>query len=299
VKRSRRGIEESWIKTIPEYCFFVILQLLWIFSVYEYEIKYLLKIMGAITFGKQMVPGENIMDERIKFGLLLLIVLSIAAVSCMSIPAVSSVGSHTEVIDLEDAESVTAEIMMGAGKLAVQSGTEALMEGEFHYSFREYAPDITYHVRSDGRGDLQVEQDDGPKFRVQSNYKNEWELVFNEEIPLDLDITLGAGESILDMADLNLESFALKMGAGSAYVDLSGTRDQDLSVNIQGGVGELTVLLPPETNIIAEVTGGLGEINTKGLYRDGELFVSKYSGSGSVVNIKIEAGIGQLNLLVQ
>lgn len=246
-----------------------------------------------------MVPGENIVDTRIKFSLFLMAALSIAAAGCVAIPAVSEVGSHTEMTDLEDAESVTAEIIMGAGKLVVQSGTKALMEGEFHYSYRDYAPDITYRVRSSGRGDLLVEQDDGPNFCVQSNYKNEWELVFNGEIPLDLDITLGAGESVLGLADLNLGSFALKMGAGSSYVDLSGILDKDLEVNIQGGVGELTVLLPLDTNISAEVTGGLGEINIKGLDREGQMFVSKYSGPGPVLNITIEAGIGQLNLSVQ
>jgi len=239
------------------------------------------------------------MEKRIKFSLFLIAALSIAAVSCVAAPMVSKSGSHTEVIDAEDADSVTAEIVMGAGKLVVQSGTESLMEGEFLYSSQDYAPDITYRVHSGGRGDLLVEQDDGPNFRVQTNYKNEWELVFNEEIPLNLDITLGAGESIFDLADLNLGSFTLKMGAGSSYLDLSGTLDQDISVSIQGGVGELTVLLPLDTNINAEVTGGLGEINIKGLVQDGEMFVSKYSGSGPVVNITIEAGIGQLNLLVQ
>ncbi len=239
------------------------------------------------------------MDKRIKVILLLIAALSITAAGCVAIPAVSSVESHTEVIDLEDAESVTAEIIMGAGKLVVQSGTEALMEGEFHYSYRDYAPDITYRVRSSGRGDLLVEQDGGSNFRVPSNYKNEWELIFNEEIPLDLDITLGAGESVLDLADLNLGSFVLKMGAGSSYVDLGGILNQDIVVNIQGGVGELTVLLPLDTNIIAEVTGGLGEINIKGLDREGEMLVSNYSGPGPVLNITIEAGIGQLNLLVQ
>ncbi len=239
------------------------------------------------------------MGIRIKFCMFLIAAVSIAAVGCVAIPAVSSLESHTEVIDAEDADSVTAEIMMGAGKLAVQPGTEALMEGEFHYSHRDYAPDITYRVRSGGRGDLLVEQDDWPQFRVQSDFKNEWELVFNEEILLDLDITLGAGESILDLANLNLSSFALKMGAGASYVDLSGTIGQDLVVNIQGGVGELTVLLPLDTNINAEVTGGLGEINIKGLVQDGATFVRKYSGSGPVLTITIEAGIGQLNLLVQ
>ncbi|MCJ7716902.1 MAG: hypothetical protein MUO54_10355, partial [Anaerolineales bacterium] len=158
---------------------------------------------------------------------------------------------------------------------------------------------ITYRVRDNGTGDLRIEQEDGPKFRVQSNYKNDWELIFNDSVPLELEVTLGAGESILELADLNLESFELKMGAGSSYVDLSGELEHDLSVNMQGGVGELTVVLPPETNLDIEVTGGLGEINTQGLYQEGNQFVSKYSGSGPVLSITIEAGIGQLNLIVE
>jgi len=239
------------------------------------------------------------MERRIKTSLLIIAVMSIAVVGCIATPVMSRVGSHSEVIDVEEADSVSAEIIMGAGILEVQSGAEALLEGEFHYSFRDYAPDITYRVRSNGTGDLKIEQDNGPKFRVQSNYKNEWELLFNDTVPLDLEITLGAGESILELADLNLESFELRMGAGASTIDLSGLLKHDLPVSIQGGVGELTVILPPETNINAEVTGGLGEINTQGLYQEGHQFTSKYSGSGPVLNITIEAGIGQLNMLVQ
>jgi len=239
------------------------------------------------------------MEKRIKTSLLIIAVMSIMVVGCIATPLMSREGSHTEVIDVEEADAVSAEVIMGAGKLEVQSGAEALLEGEFHYSYRDYAPDISYRVRSNGTGDLIIEQDDGPNFRVQTTYKNEWELVFNDAVPLDLEITLGAGESILDLADLNLESFELKMGAGSSYVDLSGEIEHDLTVNIQGGVGELTVILPPETNINAEVTGGLGEINTQGLYQEGHQFTSKYSGSGPVLYITIEAGIGQLNMLVQ
>ena len=239
------------------------------------------------------------MEKRIKVSLLIITVMSILIVGCIATPVMSREGSHTEVIEVEEADSVSADVIMGAGRLEVRSGADALMEGEFHYSYREYAPDITFRVRSNGTGDLKIEQDDEPKFRVQANYKNEWELVFNDTVPLDLAITLGAGESILELADLNLESFELKMGAGASTIDLSGEIEHDLTVNIQGGVGELTVILPPETNINAEVTGGLGEINTQGLYQEGHQYTSKYSGSGPVLNITIEAGIGQLNMMVQ
>ena len=239
------------------------------------------------------------MYKNTKNLVLIIALLSFSVVSCIVTPAVGKGQRHTEMVELDDAETVTAEIIMGAGKLVVQSGTKALMEGEFIYNYPEYAADISYQVRSTGRGDLQVVQDDGPRFRIQSNYKNEWELTFNEDIPLDLDVTLGAGESVLDLVDLNLTSFQLTIGAGTAYVDLSGDLDQDLNVSIQGGVGELTMLLPPDTNIEAVVHGGLGEINTQGLYQEGDEFVSKYSGSGPVLNVSIDGGVGQLNLRVQ
>ena len=239
------------------------------------------------------------MSKNAKTLVLIIALLSFATVSCIATPAIGKVQRHTDMVELDDAETVTAEIIMGAGKLVVQSGTEALMEGEFIYNFPEYAADISYRVSSGGRGNLQVVQDDGPRFRIRSNYKNEWELTFNEDIPLDLDVTLGAGESVLDLVDLNLTSFQLTMGAGVAYLDLSGKFDQDLNVSIKGGVGELTLLLPPDTNIEAVVNGGLGEINTQGLYQEGDEFVSKYSGSGPVLKVSIDGGVGQLNLLVQ
>ena len=238
------------------------------------------------------------MDNKSRNILLVIVVLSLTVVSCVVSQVDSKISSHHEVVDQEGTESVSAEILMGAGKLVVQSGTDSLMEGNFTYSHRDYAPDISYRVNG-GQGYLQVEQEDGPRFNIQSNYKNDWELIFNEEISLEMEITLGAGESILDLAELNLESLNIKMGAGALSLDLSDDLNKDLTVNIQGGVGELTLFLPPDTNIEAEVSGGLGEINTRGLDRNGDWFVSKDSGSRSTLSITIEVGIGQLNLLVQ
>lgn len=239
------------------------------------------------------------MDKRFKKVLLIISLVSLSVVSCIVTPVVGRVRSHSEEISLDGAESVQAEILMGAGRLEVNAGTSQLLEGDFTYSYREYTPDIDYRVRSNDVGVLDVKQEDKPGINVTTNYRNEWVLTFNEDVPLELDVTLGAGECDLDLSEINLVDFRLQMGAGEAYVDLDREIDADLEVDIQGGVGELTVVLPADTRLEIDVQGGLGEINTSGLNRDGNAYVSKYSGSGPVLYVSIKAGIGELNLLVQ
>jgi hypothetical protein len=239
------------------------------------------------------------MDKRLKVIIVIIGMISFLFVGCVVSPEYVRTRSHSEDVSLEDAESVQAEILMGAGKLAIDSGADQLLEGDFIYSLTEYLPDISYRVSDDGVGILKVEQEDEPRVRVASNYKNEWELAFNDQVPLEIEVTLGAGDADLDLSGLNLEYFSLKVGAGAAYVDLNGEYQHDLEVVIQGGVGELTLILPSDINIEANVTGGLGEINTSGLNRQGDLYISQYSGSGPDLTIDINGGIGQVNLLVR
>jgi hypothetical protein len=239
------------------------------------------------------------MNTRLKAGLFLMMFLSLAAASCFAVPVPAQIRSHSEEVELDGADSVQVEILMGAGRLMVGGNAAELMEGEFTYSRRAYAPDISYHVSSNGTGKLEIRQDDNPGIQIHSNFRNDWELSFNNQVPLQLDVTLGAGESDLNLEGLVLESFNLKLGAGASRVDLSGDLEQDLTVQIQGGVGELTLLLPANTNIDMDVNGGLGEINTSGLYRENSHFISKYSGTGPTIFVDIDAGVGQLNLLAQ
>jgi len=246
-----------------------------------------------------LILGENLMNKRIIRTVLIIGLVSLSLASCYVMPAAGRVRSQSEDIDQGGAESVRVEILMGAGKLEIKGGADKLLEGDFTYSYREYAPEIDYRVRGNGVGLLEVKQEEKPGIRINNNYRNEWELRFNQDVPLDLDVILGAGEGDLDLSQLNLGSFSLQMGAGQANVDLTGAYPGDLQVNIQGGVGELTVVLPDDTNIEASVQGGLGEINTSGLDREGNRYVSKYTGSGPIINLNIEAGIGELNLFVQ
>ena len=239
------------------------------------------------------------MDNKFKKLLVIIGAVSLMAVSCVVSPVGGPVRSHSDQVSLDGAESVQAEILMGAGRLVIESGAKGLMEGYFTYSNREYAPDIDYRVRTNDVGLLDIKQEKNPGNNINKYFRNDWEIKLNEAVPLELDVTLGAGETDLDLSQMNLVSLNLQMGAGEAHVDLNGLYDNDLMVDIQGGVGELTVVLPDDMNVEVKVQGGLGDINTSGLNRDGNLYVGNYSGSGPVLYVSISAGIGELNLLVQ
>ena len=83
-------------------------------------------------------------------------------------------------------------------------------------------------------------------------------------------LTMGAGESDLDLDSLTLTSLDLEMGAGEPKVDLTGDYAQDFDVSIEGGVGEATVLVPSEVGVRVWAEGGLDKINVEGFQREGE-----------------------------
>ncbi len=239
------------------------------------------------------------MEYRSRQLFVLLGVLALLAVSCAVNPVNGPVRTRSDQVSLDGAETVQAEILMGAGKLVIDAGAKQLLEGLFTYSNREFAPEINYRVQSSAVGLLEIKQPEKPGNYISPNFRNDWEIKFNQDVPLELEVTLGAGETMLDLSQLNLVSFTLQMGAGEASVDLDGQYKDDLNIDIQGGVGELTVVLPDDMMIEVQVQGGLGDINTSGLYRDGDFYRGNYSGQGPVLYLSISAGIGELNLLVE
>jgi hypothetical protein len=157
---------------------------------------------------------------------------------------------------------------------------------------------VSYDVSGE-TGELSVEQGSDEGVRVGGDARNEWDLSFNDEVPTDLQVEMGAGESDLDLDSLALTGLDLQMGAGQTTVDLTGDYGQDLEANIQGGVGEATVMLPSEVGVRARAKGGLGKINAEGLQREGDSYVNDaYGDSDVTLDVDVQGGVGQINLEV-
>src|SRR5215216_1521643 len=177
-------------------------------------------------------------------------------------PQVGKMQHDSKSVDPKNAQSARAQLKMGAGELNVTGGADKLMEAEFSYNVSEWKPEVSYDV-SGKKGELVVKQGSANGGNLSGGARNEWDISLNDELPTDLVVQVGAGESDLDLDSLTLTGVDLQMGAGKTTVDLSGDYAQSFDASIEGGVGEATVLLPSEVGVKAKAEGGLGKINAE------------------------------------
>src|SRR5215218_9051680 len=175
---------------------------------------------------------------------------------------------ESKYVDLKNAASVHAQLSMGAGELNLTGGADKLMDGHFSYNVSEWKPKDSYDV-SGKKGELVVKQGSSNSGSLGAKARNKWDISFNEEVPTDLVVKMGAGESNLDLDSLTLKGVELKMGAGKSTVDLTGDYSRSFDATIEGGVGGATILLPSKVGVKAKAEGGLGKIHAEGLKKVG------------------------------
>src|SRR5215204_1853256 len=241
-----------------------------------------------------------------RYGVLVLLIVMMAATAivagaCGTQPGgtqqqVGKMQRESKSVDLKNAQSARAQLKIGAGELNVTGGADQLMEGEFSYNVSEWKPKVSYDV-SGQEGELVVKQRSAEGAGLSGDARNEWNIRLNDEVPTDLVVQMGAGESDLDLDSLALTGVDLQMGAGKTTVDLTGDYAKSFDASIQGGVGEATVLLPSEVGVKAKAGGGLGKINAKGLKKVGDSYVNDAYGESDInLSVEVQGGVGEINL---
>jgi len=138
------------------------------------------------------------------------------AIACGTSGPVGPVVHEHHSVERGAATSARIELGMAAGELEVKSGAKTLFEGNFDFNVPVLKPEIAYAV--DGTtGTLKVSQGS-----ASGNYENSWRLSIDETTPVDLHLTLGAGDAELVLGRVNLQSLAIRLGAGDLVLDLRG-----------------------------------------------------------------------------
>lgn len=197
-----------------------------------------------------------------------------------------------KVIERDSAESLNANLRMGAGNLRIGSGTEKLARADFDYNVPSWKPEVRYTT-----GNLTISQPSTHNVHF-GNSRYDWDVRFNREVPLELHVEFGAGEAHLDLGSLDLRRVSVQMGVGTIDMDLRGQVKHDYSVSIHGGVGEAKVYLPADVGVYAEASGGIGEIKAAGLHHeDSHYFNDAYQKSKYTVRLDIQGGVGSIQLI--
>ena len=174
-------------------------------------------------------------------------------------------------VALGDAKEVEVEIRMGAGELTLGGGAKELLDAEFSYENSGSKPEVDYRVTA-RKGRLSVRQPGGGRAKIR----------LRDDVPMGLEVSLGAGRSELSVGSLALRNLDVKIGLGECTVDLAGDWKEDFKATIKGGIGRATVRLPEDTGVRVRARGGIGEIRRGSLKLKGDAFVNDAYGKSPV-----------------
>jgi hypothetical protein len=234
---------------------------------------------------------------------------------------VGELRNESQVVERGDAETVKLYVKMSTGQLHIAGGADELLNADITYNVAAWEPKVHYEVDDDGEGRLTIRQPSTDKVSLRKDTRYEWDLQLSDDVPLDMRIECGAGESDLDLGSLDVTDLDIKQGAGDVNLDLSGnTRlqrlefdigagdadlnlagewDHDVDVDIQGGLGALHLRLPEDIGVRVNVTKGLGDIDVSGLYdRDTYYANEAYDTADVTLEISLQTGIGRITLEV-
>lgn len=226
-----------------------------------------------------------------------------------------NIKKYTKDVEVQGAKSVDIEITQSAGTLQVSGGSSKLMEGQFAFTKEEWKPTVTY---TKDNGKLLVKQPENDRnVNMDDGDQNEWKIKLNNSIPLDMELTIGAGQSTIDLHGIKLTNLLLKAGAGDFTVnlantslpklkvnagvgaiklDLTGKWTNNLTADINGGIGEVSLKLPKNTGVRVKISG-LGSIEAPGFKKDGGYYVNNaYNKSDQLLTIDVSGGLGSVNL---
>ncbi|WP_420643526.1 toast rack family protein [Candidatus Leptofilum sp.] len=222
-------------------------------------------------------------------------------VGCINTVAVGPVQTDSQSVELGDVDSVRVEINMGIGELNVEGGAANLLDAEFTYNIEDWRPEVSYEQRGN-IGELQISQPDGEINGIpDDDIKYNWDIALQNDVPMDLNVDLGVGESDLTLGGLQLRNLTVDTGVGDVTIDLTGSWQEDLDVNIDGGVGEATIYLPENVGLRVEADTGIGSLVVNGLQREGDsdVYTNESYGDADVnMTLDISGGIGEITVRV-
>jgi hypothetical protein len=246
--------------------------------------------------GSEMNKQKAWSGMVIRFAVLL--VGALLLIGCAPRIRVGELQSESQTVELGDAEAVQVEISFGAGVLDVSGGAEELLEADFSYNVARLKPVVEYTngtlvVRQPGTEGL-------PALQGIADFRNEWDLRLNNEMPIDLSVDMGAGNSNLQLAGLSLNRLDIRLGASESTIDLGGDWVRDLEATIDAGAADINVKLPKDVGVRVRVESGPHTIEVAGLTKDGNVYTNAaYGVSDVTLEIEVEVGIGNINLEVE
>jgi hypothetical protein len=198
-------------------------------------------------------------------------------------------------VPLSGARAARVVIRHGAGRLSLAGGAAAgmLVEGS--------AAGGIAHRETRSADAVTTELEPSREWTQWSGFPAgglEWDLRLSEEVPLALQLHVGASENRLDLTRLRLTEFELETGASSTEVRLpaaGGTR-----VRVESGAASVRMTVPPDVPTRIVSRSGLASIVVAPRFAplgDSVWETPGYASSAADrVEIDVRAGVGEVRV---
>ena len=156
--------------------------------------------------------------------------------------------------------------------------------------------DVSYS-ESGGRANLEIGVESAFSVGIFQSSEEEWNVGLNPRVVYDLDLSLGVGESTVDLTRLEMSGGRLDVGVGRTEVRLPDSGRFTLAVN--GGVGELRIIAPRDIALRAEVDTGIGSFNNNSRMRsvgDGVYQTEGFATAEDAITLIVNVGIGSVTI---
>jgi len=123
-----------------------------------------------------------------------------------------------------------------------------------------------------------------------------WDLGLNREIPIDLELRMGAGSLDADLSNFNLDSLGVNLGVGSGTVILP--EKGRLEAGIEGAIGQLVIIVPQGMAVRINADTGLAGIQVPSDYsKIGDTYQSPgYASNENRIELNVGIAIGNINV---
>jgi len=201
-------------------------------------------------------------------------------------------------IPLEGALRARLKLEHGAGRIqldALQQETTNLLEGTFMGAVEQKV------LRTEGQIKARLKVDVASFFGVPTVNVGgmDWDIHLSRGIPIELKLSSGASESILDLRELQITELELNTGASRTEVTLPAAAGFT-KVDVEAGAAEVVLRVPDGVAASIKMDIGLSgkTINLDRFPQTGAGYESAdYATAANRVLITVEAGIGSISIL--
>lgn len=263
-----------------------------------------------LLFGRSSPMLGAIIGIGAVLGMLLLMFIG-PSMGLVSLPELQSV-QYEEAID--DAQS--AQIVLDFGVNAVQVNALSDSRNLFTADLRYYG-EVGFDVSGESAKTVTLEQQGNSVSggvasflmsifgaeQQDSERDADWNIGLNRDVPVQLDVNAGVGNTNLDLRELALTGLNVDSGVGNVDVMLP-TTDEEYLVDIDGGVGSISITLPEGIEVQIDAKIGVGNMNLPSILNrvdgnddgDGIWETEGYRSASTKITIKFNGGVGSLTV---